>query len=182
MKQKNNWDLYYKNISNEKPREILVKALALIPEDMTGYAVDLGCGNGIDTIELLKRGWKVLAVDKEKNALSMIKKCIDKTLKTNLQTKQEAFEKLKIPSCDLINANYSHPFCRPDYFLKFWENIVSSIKTKGWFSGNLFGNNDEWSENKSMTFFTKDQVLSLFSYFKIEYFLEVEEYGMIADG
>jgi trans-aconitate methyltransferase len=33
------------------------------------FAVDLGCGAGRDTAELLRRGWRVLAIDAEAEAI-----------------------------------------------------------------------------------------------------------------
>ena len=41
--------------------------------------------------------------------------------------------------------------------------------------GNCFGRNDSWSKDKpNMRFFTKDEVISLFSEFEIINFKEVE--------
>lgn len=44
-----------------------------------GHAIDLGCGGGIETALLLKSGWKVLAIDKEPNAIARVE-----TLKAEL--------------------------------------------------------------------------------------------------
>nr|WP_312508672.1 class I SAM-dependent methyltransferase [Pseudomonas luteola] len=38
----------------------------------TGVALDLGCGTGRDTLELLARGWDVIAVDAQAEALERL--------------------------------------------------------------------------------------------------------------
>ncbi|MEC4815643.1 MAG: methyltransferase domain-containing protein [Scytonema sp. PMC 1069.18] len=36
------------------------------------FAVDLGCGDGRDTVELLRQGWRVLAIDGEAEAIARL--------------------------------------------------------------------------------------------------------------
>ena len=65
------WTRYYAAAGNE-PRETLVHALTLHDSEgrPPGLAVDLGSGTGRDTFELLRRGWRVLAVDAEPAAIA----------------------------------------------------------------------------------------------------------------
>src|SRR6266480_3626651 len=61
------WTRYY-DAAGEQPRETLLFALdrfdAEAGAEVGGlFAVDLGCGTGRDSIELLRRGWRVLAID-----------------------------------------------------------------------------------------------------------------------
>lgn len=77
MKSTRIWGEYYNAVSNQKPRELLTIALGLFEKDKTYtnnyHAIDLGCGSGPNTVELLKRGWRVLAIDNQKTALEYIK-------------------------------------------------------------------------------------------------------------
>ncbi len=186
MKDKNltsqwNWDIYYKSIDNPAPRETLVKALNFFG-DYTGFAIDLGCGNGMDTIELLKRGWEVLAIDKSQEGLSIIENNTNLLYKSKLTTKQASFEGVNLPEADFINASLSLPFCQPEYFGRIWEQINVSLGIKGRFAGNLFGEHDEWTKYSNMTFHTKEQVHNLFKEFEIEFFYEYNGDGKVTGG
>ncbi|BAT54920.1 Methyltransferase type 12 [Nostoc sp. NIES-3756] len=68
-----NWSAYYKAVEGRPPRETLLKALARLdtfPTDAPRFAVDLGCGDGRDTVELLRRGWRVLGIDGAQEAIA----------------------------------------------------------------------------------------------------------------
>lgn len=187
--RKADWNEYYKNKSNQTPRETLIKALEYISKkgihkkDL--FAIDVGCGHGADTIELLKRGWKVFATDGDENGLRLLNECIDESFKKRLNTKKISFEnygKIRMKKCDLLNASYCLPFCKPGYFNILWEKISGSIKKGGMFSGQFFGENDGWTYNKEMTFHKIKAVKKLFGNFKILYFEEKDEDGKTASG
>ena len=64
------WQAYYEATAGRPPRPTLLWALERCEPGCTRRrAIDLGCGDGRDTIELLRRGWSVLAIDAEKLAL-----------------------------------------------------------------------------------------------------------------
>ena len=65
------WGRYYEVAKGGAPRETLRLALDLFESEGgegERLAVDLGCGEGRDTLELLRRGWRVLAIDDEREA------------------------------------------------------------------------------------------------------------------
>lgn len=180
------WNAYYKNKSNQVPREILIKVLDLFDGGQKSvsplYAIDIGCGHGADTLELLKRGWKVLAIDNNDEGLSLLEESVRPDLKQNLKVSNMSFENIKLDKCDLVNAGFSIPFCSPEYFMSLWNKIESSIVKGGRFSGNFFGVNDEWADSEKMTFHTQEEILKLFDKFEIEYFHERDEDGTTASG
>ena len=186
-KEEFSWSEYYKVVNNRPPRDTLVKALLefeLENRNVKGlYANDLGCGAGNDTAELLSRGFKVFATDKEKESIKIIRSKFRKFVQNgNLKTKAVSFEDIKLPEAHLINASYSLPFCHPGHFDNLWNKIQTSIKLNGRFSGNFFGEKDTWAVNKDMTFLTKKITKHLFDDFDIEIFEERDEDGETASG
>lgn len=55
---------YYKNTENALPNTIIRKFIEI--KIKPSNAIELGCGAGRDTIYLLKNGWRVLSIDREK--------------------------------------------------------------------------------------------------------------------
>ena len=58
----NNWDKYHKITNNKPPRKNIIKFIDKY-KDLTGNAIDLGCGGGCDTIYLIEHNWNVLSID-----------------------------------------------------------------------------------------------------------------------
>jgi len=143
------------------------------------YAIDLGCGAGRDTVELLRRGWRVLAIDKEPQAIKLTRAA---ATKYPLRTTLTSFEEIKLPRCDLVNASWSLPFCSPEQFDLLWKKITISIHSEGRFSGHFFGIHDGWIDDEGMTFHTTEHAKRLFRGFQRELFLEKEWNGKTASG
>lgn len=177
------WTRYY-DATRDEPRETLLLALeGFDAESRTGLAVDLGCGAGRDTAELLRRGWSVLAIDSEEEGIARLKRrALSDDARVRLGTKIARFEDAVWPSADLINASWSLPFCLPDSFGPLWGRISSSLRDGGRFSGQLFGDHDEWVDNAEVTFHTRAQVEALLESFELEHFREVEEDSTTAVG
>ncbi|NJK76199.1 MAG: class I SAM-dependent methyltransferase [Richelia sp. CSU_2_1] len=180
-----NWANYYQAVEGRPPRETLLKALEIF--DATGaierpkFAVDLGCGEGRDTVELLRRGWRVLAVDGEQKAFDrLFDRPIDRDL---LETQLMRFENLSLPpAIDLINASFCLPFCPPADFPNLWETIVKSLNPGGIFCGHLFGDRDSWTVYPDRSHHTRAQVEKLLEPFTIELLNEEEHPGVTAIG
>ncbi len=65
------WESYYKKTSNRPVRSLFEKAIKYLVNS-TKTAMDLGCGDGTEVIELLKLGYDVHAVDQENKFLEAI--------------------------------------------------------------------------------------------------------------
>lgn len=180
------WVAYYQAVAGRPPRDTLLTALAHFeaasPGISSGFAVDLGCGDGRDTVELLRRGWQVLAIDGEDEAIARLVNRPDIN-HDRLQTQIQRFEALTLPSdLDLINASFCLPFCPPDDFPSLWQTIVRSLKVGGRFCGQLFGDHDSWADYPNMTHFTRSQLESLLQPFEIEWLQEEDHPGKTAIG
>jgi tellurite methyltransferase len=181
------WLEYYKATSQGPPWDTLTKALSMSDAETSGsegrFAVDLGCGAGRDTFELLQRGWKVLAVDNEPQAIRWIRSAMLPEHRPRLSTRLVSFEHLKLPKCDLVNASYSLPFCQPKRFDAFWRKVTSSLHSGGRFAGHFFGEHDEWAGDSDLTCHTASQVKALLRQaLRTEFFLEKEWDGTTASG
>ncbi len=180
------WVAYYQAVAGRPPRDTLLTALANFEAtslpDSPRFAVDLGCGDGRDTVELLRRGWQVLAIDGEAEALARLLDRLD-IHRDRLQTQTQRFESLTLPSdLDLINASFCLPFCPPDNFPELWQTIVRSLKIGGRFCGQLFGDHDSWADYPNMTHFTRSQLDNLLQPFEIEWLQEEDHPGKTAIG
>ncbi len=116
------WSRYY-DAAGEQPRETLLFALERFAAEAGAkkgglFAVDLGCGTGRDTVELLRRGWRVLAIDAEAVAIQRLLRRGDlgSGEAARLATQVARFEGAEWPGADLINSSYALPFCPPNQF------------------------------------------------------------------
>lgn len=132
------WVRYYAAAGDE-PRETLLEALKRTGPGRGRQAVDLGCGTGRDARELLRQGWRVLAIDAEPAALEALGE------QPGLETRLASFEEADWPEADLVNASFALPFCRPGTFAAVWARIVDSLPAGGYFAGQLFGEHDDWA-------------------------------------
>ena len=192
------WTRYYDAVGDE-PRETLVIALDRFDREDGApgggpFAVDLGCGSGRDTVELLERGWRVLAIDSEPAGIDrLVQRLGNGDHARRLETLAARFEDASWPTTDLVSSSYALPFCPPDHFEAVWARIVTSLRVGGRFCGQLFGDRDEWASGSraserdwasppGMSFHSREDVLSLLDGLEVEHFHEVDEDGTTAVG
>jgi len=172
------WAAYYAKTSDRPPRETLMVALDRFdaePTDAVRFAVDLGCGAGRDAIEMLRRGWRVLAIDAEPDAIEALEARPDLPPGVDLTGMVARFEDATWPACDLVNSSFALPLCAPSEFKRVWRRIESSLRPGGRFSGQLYGNRDSWAGRDGMTFHTRADVERLLADFEIERLEEEED-------
>ena len=145
-----------------------------------GFAVDLGCGQGRDTLAMLELGWHVLAIDAEPEAIQRLRARAGD--EPRLETRVASFVDAGWPDADLVNAGYALPFCPPEQFDEVWARVVASVRPGGRFSGQLFGDRDEWVNDPELTFLTRTDALRLLAGFELERFDEEDADGQTALG
>jgi predicted RNA methylase len=74
-------------------------------------AVDLGCGDGADALELLACGWSVLAVDATEAGLESLRARIPAAAADRFRVICTSFSKAGLPRAHLIHAGFSLPYC-----------------------------------------------------------------------
>ncbi|MAO23989.1 MAG: SAM-dependent methyltransferase [Phycisphaerae bacterium] len=179
------WPGYFEVTQGRPPRETLLHALELYsnePTDQTRCAVDLGCGEGRDTAELLRAGWRVHAIDGHPDGLTRLMHRNDHDAHDRLTMQLAPFERIDPPRCDLLNASFSLPFCEPAHFESLWDRIVEAINEGGRFSGQLFGDRDSWAAIPDRSHHTREQVEAFLAPFSIEMLKEEEREGQDCNG
>lgn len=177
------WEDYYQAVSGEPPRETTVLAAERWEAEhgRSGFAVDLACGEGRDTVELLRRGWTVLAIDSEPLALAWLEKRDDLVGRDRLETRLAAMEDTGLPPADLVNASFALPFCPPERFETLWERITGALGTGGRFAGQIFGPDDDWAD-PGLTILDRPAVEALFAGFDFERMDEINRDGKDVRG
>lgn len=133
------WSEYHKKTISKSPSLILKKFFDMgLDDDINPKtAIDLGCGSGNDTVYLIKHNYSVVAVDKEKNVIEIIKNRVSENSKLDFII--DMFGGVKLSKTNLIVANFSIPFCHPKYFSRFCKKITDNINLGGYFCRKFFG-------------------------------------------
>ncbi|MCC6971354.1 MAG: class I SAM-dependent methyltransferase [Phycisphaerales bacterium] len=184
--ERRDWPGYFSAVAGKPARETLLKALELFerdgPTDVPRFAIDLGCGSGRDTFELLRRGWCVLAVDASELGLSLLKQEAPAEHAARLETLLSTYEEFRPLEAMLLNASYALPFCQPSRFDEVWARIVNAIPAGGRFAGQFFGERDDWAVLGDRVHHTRPQVERLLAEFTIDRLQEVENREAGATG
>lgn len=197
------WPNYFRAMAGKGPRETLVSALDRFDREegfarngdgdaiaargaSRGLAIDLGCGEGRDTVELLRRGWRVRAIDGHPMGLDLLRARIAAgevaSDAPSVEYVLAAMEDAPLPTCRLLNASFSLPFCAPARFGELWRRVVASIEPGGRFSGQLFGDRDEWATLADRSHQSRGELDVLFAGFLLEELREEERDSPDAEG
>jgi len=172
------WARYYA-ITGERPAwATVLRAIELFAtEDGPGprLAVDLGCGGGRDARELLRAGWRVLAIDRERAAIAFVEAATPAELRPSLQGLVADLADVVIPPCDLVNASLSLPFLAPNAYWATWERILAALPVGGRFAALLFGDRDGSASDPEMTCPPPAQIRARLGAFEIEHWVDREE-------
>lgn len=183
MSQAQGWGAYYEKLRDRPPRKTLIAALdgfGKMPPD--ALAVDLGCGDGRDVVEILRRGWNVVAVDAEPEAL---KRLSERGLPgaERITPIVARMEDVPLPvGVQLVNSSFAMPLCEPERFHELWARIVEALPAGGRFSGQWYGPRDSWVGRPGMTFVERELALALLDGLDVEMFDEEEADGTTPRG
>ena len=173
MNRERGWDEYCAVTSARPPRPLLLEVLARC--DCAGLAIDFGCGGGVETLELLRRGWRVVAVDGETAAIARLVEVTPPAWRFRLDARVESFVGVELPAADLAWSALSLSFCARGDFEAVWSKLVGCVLSGGRVACDVFGVRHSWGGRPGMTFVDEDQALGLVSGLEVEVFREVEE-------
>lgn len=180
------WTAFYRFTAKRPPRELLLRTLEHL--DWEGRsrrrrdAIEIGFGAGTDTLELLRRGWRVLAIDGQEEAAEILARRVPPRQRGSLTTLVTPMEDLELPPADLIYASFSLPFCTPGCFPVVWRAIRTALRPGGHFAGQLFGDRDSWCGERPLTFHSLEAARRLTRGYTVELFRETSEEGRAFDG
>jgi SAM-dependent methyltransferase len=179
--ERRDWVAYFDRMEGKPPRATLLRALDKFgpvgrsDAANSPLAVDLGCGSGQDLLPMLERGWRVWASDANAEGLARLRArpaCAAAIAAGRLTVVQAGFETVEIPPALLVNASFALPFCPPGAFAGLWATIEGAIPSGGRFSGQLFGDRDDWAIIEDRTHLTRAETLGLFDQYILEHFEE----------
>ncbi len=180
------WRTYYEKTGARPPRETLIFALDRFDQEgrdpASLAAVDLGSGSGRDTVEILRRGWSVLAIDAELAAIEALKARPDLPPDARLSTMVHRFETAKWPAVDLVNSSFALPLCPPDTFPEMWRRIQDSLHPGGRVSCQLYGDRDSWAGDPTITFLDRGTLDAMLKDLAVEHFREEEDDSVTPRG
>ncbi len=179
------WARYYA-VTVERPAWLTVRRaielFAAEPQPHPRSAVDMGCGAGRDTRELLGAGWRVLAIDREDAAIASVEAATAAHLRVALEVRVADLADVDVPPCDLVNASLSLPFLTPVAFRDTWQRILAALPIGGRFTAMLFGDRDESASDPSMTCLPPAEIRAGLASFEIEHWDDREEDSETALG
>jgi tellurite methyltransferase len=127
--------------ANKRPEAnaLLNEALDFIGEyPRPRVAIDVGAGSGNETLELLRRGWEVVAIDGAASSIETIRRRssrINRDFKNHLVTYLTSFQNMELPedSADLIYSYASLPYLTPENFERVFTKLSKTLKSGGYF-------------------------------------------------
>jgi len=176
----NLWPSYYEKKRGCSCNDLLIDALGIYDEQDYSKcdgrrALDIGCGNGQDTLKLLQHNFHVTALDPEIAAKSELLLTIPDSFSSQYIFINSSLEDFQCEPFEFVNAISSLFFCNPENFHKAWERLVTQLPTGAMFCGDFMGGRDDWANR----LFTIDEVdcRNLFDSFEIIRFMERFEEG-----
>lgn len=178
-----NWAAYYQQLRDRPPRRTLLAALDAFGTPPTdALVIDLGCGDGRDVIEMLRRGWRVIAVDSEPEALRQLQ-ARPLPEGSDVTPINARLQDVPIPlGVHLVNSSFAMPLCEPGDFFRTWARIREALPSGGRFSGQWYGPRDSWIGRPGITFLSREEALAHLDGLQLEMFEEEESDGVTPRG
>ena len=159
-----------------------LKPSGVTPSSMSPKgAMELGCGTGEETLDLLHRGWQVLAIDHAEAAIEELANRVPEGNRSRATLKVSRFEDLTdLKPVHLVYSFQSLSFCPPPEFEAFWKRVLSWVEPGGIFAGTLFGPNDQWVAGGKVSAISEKDLRASLEGFEILHWREIDKLGSTA--
>jgi SAM-dependent methyltransferase len=177
--EEQDWAAYYRYTLGREPRPLFLRGLAAIEEAGSGpgTAVDVGFGDGTETMRLLDAGWRVTAIDSAAAAAEVLEPRVPEEARDRLETVTAPADEVDLPPFDLLYSAYVLSYLPPDAFARLWTRVRKRLRPGGFVVVNLFGDRHAWAAEPDTTFLPRVEVETLLDGLEIVELVEVEEDG-----
>ena len=157
------WAAFYRSTIGREPRPLFMKGMAAVESAGVppGQAVEIGFGDGRETLALLEAGWQVLAIDAAPAAAEVLQTQVPAAAAGRLEIRSVRAEDADLLPFDLLYAGYSLPFLGAEAFDRFWIAARDRLRPGGILIVNFFGPRDSWAGREGMRFIDVDAVRRL---------------------
>lgn len=166
------WAGFHKAALARPARELLRRTLGCfqVEQRPPGVAVDVGCGSGPDSFEMLQRGWTVHALDADAAALQMLEQAVPAEWRARLHLHAQRLEDFDFPACDLIWSSWTLPFCPREAWPAFWQRALAALNPGGRIAGDLFGDQHAFASEPDVMLVSEGEARAALQSLQLEAF------------
>jgi SAM-dependent methyltransferase len=173
------WAAYYRHTLGREVRPLFARGLAAARAAgvTAGHAVEIGFGDGTETLALLAAGFHVLAVEASAEAPAVLRSRVSPATEGRLEVVVAPAETVALPPCDFLYSGYVLSFLAPEAFERFWAAARAALRPGGFVVVNVFGDRDTWAGETGMTFIDRATVDRLVAGLEVVEVLEEDKDG-----
>jgi trans-aconitate methyltransferase len=177
--EEQDWAAYYRYTLGRDPRPLFVRGMAAVEaaDTVPGHAVEIGFGDGTETMCLLQGGWSVTAVDGAPAAAEVLLPRVPNDARDRLHIETGPAEDVDLPPFDLLYSSYVLSYLEPEAFARLWVRVRARLREGGFLVVNIFGDRDEFAHEAGTTYLPRAEVEALFDGLAVVSFEELDEDG-----
>ena len=178
------WNDFYRITDGREVRPLFLKGMTAVRDAglAPGQAIDVGFGDGTETLALLGAGWRVTAIDPTPSAAALLREKVPPDASDRLEIVTSGVDDADLPVFDFLYAGYALSFVHPSRFAGAWATIRARMRPGGVLAVNVFGVRDTWAGDPEMTFVDQDAAAALVEGLEVIGFDEEDQDGPAATG